>query len=108
MSHHSDDIVLQGIRNRDNGAFKYLQVKFQDSIRLMVMEMGGSQEEVDVPGGLVDALREQLVFRRRTTRPRTDAEHRDDHVWSPSLTHSAQRVGDHDDVLESRLPEISL
>ena len=45
MIPQGDDIILQGIRNRDDGAFKYIQVKFQDSIRLMVMEMGGSQED---------------------------------------------------------------
>ena len=45
MNPQGDDIILQGIRNRDDGAFKYIQVKFQDSIRLMVMEMGGSQED---------------------------------------------------------------
>ena len=45
MNPQSDDIILKGIRNRDNGAFKYIQVKFQDSIRLMVIEMGGSQED---------------------------------------------------------------
>lgn len=47
MSPQSDDIILKGIRNRDNGAFKYIQVKFRDSIRLMVMEMGGSPEDAE-------------------------------------------------------------
>jgi len=45
MNHVSDDILIRGIRNRDDTAFKYLQVKFQDSIRLMVMEMGGTRED---------------------------------------------------------------
>jgi RNA polymerase sigma factor (sigma-70 family) len=37
--------IIEGIRNRDDRVFKYLQVKFQDSIRLMVMEMGGTPED---------------------------------------------------------------
>ncbi|MCK5135180.1 MAG: sigma-70 family RNA polymerase sigma factor [Bacteroidales bacterium] len=45
MSSLTDDIIINGIRNRDDNVFKYLQVKFQDSIRLMVMEMGGSPED---------------------------------------------------------------
>ncbi len=42
---HADHILLQGIRNREDTAFKYLQVKFEASIRLMVLEMGGSRED---------------------------------------------------------------
>lgn len=45
MRSFTDDIVINGIRNRDDAVFKYIQVKFQDSIRLMVMEMGGSPED---------------------------------------------------------------
>ena len=45
MEKFSDHVIIEGIRNRDDAAFKYLQVKFQDSIRLMVLEMGGSQED---------------------------------------------------------------
>ena len=45
MSNFSDDILIHGIRNRDDKIFQFLQVKFQDSIRLMVLEMGGSQED---------------------------------------------------------------
>lgn len=45
MRSFTDDIVINGIRSRDDAVFKYIQVKFQDSIRLMVMEMGGSQED---------------------------------------------------------------
>jgi len=37
--------VIKGIRNRDDNVFKFIQVKFQDSIRLMVIEMGGTQED---------------------------------------------------------------
>jgi len=45
MRSFTDDIVINGIRNRDDAVFKYIQVKFQDSIRLMVMEMGGCPED---------------------------------------------------------------
>ena len=45
MKEYNDQHIINSIRNRDDVAFKYLQVKFQDSIRLMVMEMGGSQED---------------------------------------------------------------
>jgi len=45
MESYNDDILINGIRNRDDGAFKYLQVKYQDGIRLMVLEMGGSPED---------------------------------------------------------------
>ncbi len=45
MHSFTDDIVINGIRSRDDAVFKYIQVKFQDSIRLMVMEMGGSPED---------------------------------------------------------------
>jgi RNA polymerase sigma factor (sigma-70 family) len=45
MEKFSEDILIQGIRNREDGAFKYLQIKFQDSIRLMVIEMGGTAED---------------------------------------------------------------
>jgi len=45
MESYNDDILIKGIRNRDDGAFKYLQVKYQDGIRLMVLEMGGSPED---------------------------------------------------------------
>lgn len=37
--------IIERIRNRDDLVFKYLQVKFQGSIRLMVTERGGSQED---------------------------------------------------------------
>jgi len=45
MDNLSDDIIIRGIRNRDDTAFKYLQVKFQDGVRLMVLEMGGTRED---------------------------------------------------------------
>ena len=45
MTHLLDERVVQGIRERDDRVFKYLQVKFQDSIRLMVLEMGGNAED---------------------------------------------------------------
>ncbi len=45
MQSYSEDILINGIRNRDDGVFKYLQVKFQDGIRLMVLEMGGRPED---------------------------------------------------------------
>jgi RNA polymerase sigma factor (sigma-70 family) len=45
MEKNNDQHIIDSIRNRDDVAFKYLQVKFQDSIRLMVTEMGGTQED---------------------------------------------------------------
>jgi RNA polymerase sigma factor (sigma-70 family) len=45
MNPASDEIIIRGIRHRDDNAFKYLQVKFQGSIRLMVMESGGTEED---------------------------------------------------------------
>ena len=45
MEKFNDQHIIEGIRNRDDAAFKYLQVKFQDSIRLMVLGMGGTQED---------------------------------------------------------------
>lgn len=45
MEQYSDQYIIASIRKREDVAFKYLQVKFQDSIRLMVQEMGGSQED---------------------------------------------------------------
>ncbi len=45
MEKYNDQYIIDGIRNRNDTAFKYLQVKFQDSIRLMVIEMGGSRED---------------------------------------------------------------
>ena len=45
MEKYNDQHIIDSIRKREDVAFKYLQVKFQDSIRLMVMEMGGSQED---------------------------------------------------------------
>jgi len=45
MEKSSDQHIIDSIRKRDDVAFKYLQVTFQDSIRLMVTEMGGSQED---------------------------------------------------------------
>jgi RNA polymerase sigma factor (sigma-70 family) len=59
MEKNSDQYIIERIRNREDDAFKYLQVKFQDSIRLMVLEMGGSQEDAkDVfSEGLVALIR---------------------------------------------------
>jgi RNA polymerase sigma factor (sigma-70 family) len=59
MNNLSDDILISGIRNRDDTAFKYLQVKFQDGIRLMVIEMGGTQEDAkDVfSDGIIELIR---------------------------------------------------
>ena len=45
LEKYNDQHIVDGIRNRDDAAFKVLQVKFQDSIRLMVLEMGGTQED---------------------------------------------------------------
>jgi RNA polymerase sigma factor (sigma-70 family) len=45
MQESNDQHIIESIRKREDVAFKYLQVKFQDSIRLMVMEMGGSEED---------------------------------------------------------------
>ena len=45
MDNYNDQHIIESIRKREDVAFKYLQVKFQDSIRLMVMEMGGSSED---------------------------------------------------------------
>jgi len=45
MEKYSDLHIIESIRRREDAAFKYLQVKFQDSIRLMVIEMGGTQED---------------------------------------------------------------
>jgi RNA polymerase sigma factor (sigma-70 family) len=45
MKEYSDQHIIDSIRRREDVAFKYLQVKFQDSIRLMVMEKGGTQED---------------------------------------------------------------
>jgi len=59
MEKNSDLYIIERIRNREDDAFVYLQVKFQDSIRLMVLEMGGSQEDAkDVfSEGLVALIR---------------------------------------------------
>ena len=59
MEKYNDQHIIEGIRNRDDTAFKYLQVKFQDSIRLMVLEMGGGQEDAkDVfSEGLITLIR---------------------------------------------------
>lgn len=45
MEKSGDKHIIESIRRRDDAAFKYLQVQFQDSIRLMVTEMGGSAED---------------------------------------------------------------
>lgn len=45
LGKYNDQHIVDGIRNRDDAAFKVLQVRFQDSIRLMVLEMGGTQED---------------------------------------------------------------
>lgn len=59
MENNSDQYIIERIRNREDDAFVYLQVKFQDTIRLMVLEMGGSQEDAkDVfSEGLVALIR---------------------------------------------------
>jgi RNA polymerase sigma factor (sigma-70 family) len=59
MEIYNDQHIIERIRQRDDVAFKYLQVKFQDSIRLMVVEMGGSQEDAkDVfSDGLIALIR---------------------------------------------------
>ena len=64
MEEHNDQHIIDSIRQREDVAFKYLQVKFQDSIRLMVIEMGGSQEDAkDVfSEGLIALIR--LVDRK--------------------------------------------
>jgi RNA polymerase sigma factor (sigma-70 family) len=45
MERFSDKQIIDGIRERNDLAFNYLQVKFQDSIRLMVTEKGGSPDD---------------------------------------------------------------
>ena len=45
MIQYADDILIQGIRSRDDSVFKYLQVKYEAAIRLMVIEKGGSLED---------------------------------------------------------------
>lgn len=45
MEEYNDQHIIDSIRRREDVAFKYLQVKFQDVIRLMVVERGGSQED---------------------------------------------------------------
>ncbi|MDF1575095.1 MAG: sigma-70 family RNA polymerase sigma factor [Bacteroidales bacterium] len=45
MEKYSDQHIINSIRKREDVAFVYLQAKFQESIRIMVMEMGGSQED---------------------------------------------------------------
>ena len=59
MEKNNDQYIIERIRNREDDAFVYLQVKFQDTIRLMVLEMGGSQEDAkDVfSEGLVALIR---------------------------------------------------
>ncbi len=59
MESYSDQHIIDSIRKREDVAFNYLQVKFQDGIRLMVMEMGGSQEDAkDVfSDGLIALMR---------------------------------------------------
>lgn len=64
MENSGEQRIIEGLRNREDMAFKYLQVKFQDSIRLMVIEMGGNQEDAkDVfSEGLIALI--QLVDRK--------------------------------------------
>jgi len=59
MKVHSEQHIIDSIRRREDVAFKYLQVKFQDSIRLMVIEKGGTQEDAkDVfSDGLIALIR---------------------------------------------------
>jgi RNA polymerase sigma factor (sigma-70 family) len=59
MDESNDQHIIDRIRNRDDLAFKYLQVKYQDSIRLMVVEMGGTPEDAkDVfSDGLIALIR---------------------------------------------------
>ena len=45
MEIYTDQHIIESIRKREDVAFKYLQVKFQDRIRLMVMDMGGTKED---------------------------------------------------------------
>lgn len=45
MKAYNDQHIIDSIRKREDVAFKYLQVKFQDIIRLMVVEKGGTQED---------------------------------------------------------------
>lgn len=45
MEAYNDQHIIDSIRKREDVAFKYLQVKFQDIIRLMVVEKGGTQED---------------------------------------------------------------
>ncbi|RPI45561.1 MAG: sigma-70 family RNA polymerase sigma factor, partial [Bacteroidetes bacterium] len=57
MGHASEEIVIRGIRNREDNAFHYLQVKFRYSIRLMVLESGGTEEDArDVFNDGIEAL----------------------------------------------------
>jgi len=59
MERNADQHIIDGLRNREDTAFKYVQVKFQDTIRMMVIEMGGDKEDAkDVfSEGLVALIR---------------------------------------------------
>lgn len=92
MNSLSDEILIRGIRNREDTAFKYLQVKFQDGIRLMVMEMGGNREDArDVFNeGLVALIR--LVDRedfRLTCKPGTLVYALCKKIWKQQLEEKA-------------------
>jgi len=45
MNDRNEQHIIDSIRRREDVAFKYLQVRFQESIRLMVLEKGGTQED---------------------------------------------------------------
>jgi RNA polymerase sigma factor (sigma-70 family) len=59
MEQNNDQHIIDSIRKREDAAFKYLQVRFQDSIRLMIHEKGGSPEDaMDVfSEGLIALIR---------------------------------------------------
>ncbi len=45
MELSADQRIVEGIQKREDTAFKYLQVKYYDIIRLMVRERGGTDED---------------------------------------------------------------
>jgi RNA polymerase sigma factor (sigma-70 family) len=59
MNDRNEQHIIDSIRRREDVAFKYLQVRFQESIRLMVLEKGGTQEDAkDVfSDGLIALIR---------------------------------------------------
>lgn len=114
MNHLSDDILIRGIRNRDDTAFKYLQVKFQDGIRLMVMEMGGTLVYALCNKKWKQQLEKQAAarnyhFRREAPEPPPDfTEDTDEELYRNIFWGSYRQLDDPcKKILEGYLKEIS-